>query len=207
MKKHGRFFFPDSDIHFQDNLGINGYYQEDTFNAAVKHCKETYWFVDIGAHVGMWTVKAAHHGFKHIIAYEPVLEHVECFIENTKELKARVDLYNIMLGNGGYGRMKQFITGNTGALQGEYSDKPKDGYTYQVHRIDDIFPGNIPIDLMKLDVEGAEKDILAGAKETLLRRKPVVVVEQKHNFDAMDFLRGIGMKLAETVRKDHVFIW
>jgi len=35
------------------------------------------------------------------------------------------------------------------------------------------------VDLIKIDVEGFEEEILAGAMETIIRNKPVIVVEQQ----------------------------
>jgi FkbM family methyltransferase len=44
-------------------------------------------------------------------------------------------------------------------------------------RLDDLLPPDLPIALMKIDVEGAEFRVLSGARQTLQRWKPVVVFE------------------------------
>lgn len=207
MIKHGRYFFPDSDTHFPERINENGFYQEDTFEAALKYCKATHCFMDIGAHIGLWTVKAIDSGFDRVIAFEPVLEHGECFKANTFPLNARIDLYDVILGNGGYGRMYNFLDGNTGALKVEFSDKPDNGFR-PIHKLDDLLPEAPPqIDLLKIDVEGFEKQVLEGAKETILRCRPVIVVEQKSNREAIAYLQSLGAILQANVRRDYIFTW
>lgn len=206
MKKHGRYYFPNSDTHFAERINENGYYQEDTFNAALKYCKATHCFVDIGAHIGLWTVKAVDSGFDRIIAFEPVLEHRECFQANAFSLDARIDLYDAILGNGGYGKMNNFISGNTGALEVQYSDEPKIGYR-PIHKLTDFLETRQQIDLMKIDVEGFEQKILEGAKDILLASRPVVVIEQKSNKDGFHYLQELGAIYQERVRRDYIFTW
>ena len=47
----------------------------------------------------------------------------------------------------------------------------------QVERLDDLIPPNLKIDLVKIDVEGAEYEVLQGAKRFLQKNKPLVLFE------------------------------
>jgi FkbM family methyltransferase len=47
----------------------------------------------------------------------------------------------------------------------------------ELKRLDDVVPSDIKIDLIKIDVEGAEFMVLKGAKELLLRNKPTIIFE------------------------------
>ncbi|MBL7772978.1 MAG: FkbM family methyltransferase [Chitinophagaceae bacterium] len=47
----------------------------------------------------------------------------------------------------------------------------------QTEKMDNILPWKAKIDLIKIDVEGAEQWVLEGAKETITRNQPVVIFE------------------------------
>jgi hypothetical protein len=49
--------------------------------------------------------------------------------------------------------------------------------TVRVERLDDALPEGLVPALIKIDVEGAEEQVLTGALETLRRHRPVVVLE------------------------------
>ena len=46
-----------------------------------------------------------------------------------------------------------------------------------MHKLDDVFPRDVTIEVMKVDVEGAELAVLEGAGETIERTKPYVIFE------------------------------
>ena len=56
---------------------------------------------------------------------------------------------------------------------------------------------------------------MLGAKETLIRNKPIIIVEQKgfssrHNetqFEAIDTLKNYGAKVIDKVHKDYILSW
>jgi FkbM family methyltransferase len=47
----------------------------------------------------------------------------------------------------------------------------------ELKRLDEVIPTDIKIDLIKIDVEGAEFMVLKGAKELLLKNKPAIIFE------------------------------
>jgi FkbM family methyltransferase len=47
----------------------------------------------------------------------------------------------------------------------------------ELKKLDDVFPSGIAVDFIKIDVEGAELGVLQGAKNILLKNKPVIIFE------------------------------
>jgi len=47
----------------------------------------------------------------------------------------------------------------------------------ELKRLDDVIPSDLPIGLIKIDVEGAELGVLRGAQELLNRDRPLVIFE------------------------------
>jgi FkbM family methyltransferase len=47
----------------------------------------------------------------------------------------------------------------------------------QVERLDDVIPADYSPDFIKIDVEGAERDVIAGGLETIKRARPLVIFE------------------------------
>ena len=69
--------------------------------------------------------------------------------------------------------------------------------------------------MIKIDVEGFEEEILAGAEQTILRNKPIIAIEQqKHEYkDAIAELPSVkmlerwGYKVVGQVKKDWIMKW
>jgi FkbM family methyltransferase len=85
--------------------------------------------------------------------------------------------------------------------------------TIPMHRLDSL---ELPrIDYIKIDCEGYENTILRGAKQTILRDRPVMVVEHKKHQDvghtdidqALDTLISWGAKVIGRVNNDYVVGW
>lgn len=67
-----------------------------------------------------------------------------------------------------------------------------------VQRVDDeVQSGRLrPPDVLKIDVEGSEIDVLAGARQTLNEHRPVVICElHETNREVYDLLSTLGYEL------------
>jgi FkbM family methyltransferase len=65
---------------------------------------------------------------------------------------------------------------------------PSQELHYKAQLLDTILAGINRIDLMKIDVEGAELKVLKGARETITRCKPVVIFEC--GYGGLEFFNG-----------------
>jgi FkbM family methyltransferase len=57
--------------------------------------------------------------------------------------------------------------------------------TVRCERLDDVLPEGVAPGFIKIDVEGAEEQVLQGALETLQRHRPVIAFE--HGFGSADY--------------------
>lgn len=164
-------------------------------------------FVDVGAHVGLWSMQAET-DFDMIFAFEPHPVHADLFGRNVRKGSAVV-LAQVALGD----REGTVGIASRPGSSGDSHVTP-DGMIPM--RTLDSFPLR-RVDLLKIDTEGYELPICIGARETLMRTKPVVVVEQKgkerDHFDgeheaARRYLEGLGMKpLLPPISGDWIMGW
>lgn len=203
---------PRTDKHFPQYLAqapkVAGrrMYQPQHIQQAVQLCHSRRVAVDIGAHVGFWSYYLAE-AFSSVHAFEPNESFAHCFERNVRSKNVR--LHRVALGEAERKVVLEVDWENTGAThvgtaaQGDIPMRRLDDY-----RLDSV-------DFIKVDVEGYERLVLEGARETLGRCQPVVIVEQKEFSDrygderyaASDLLVSMGaVQLAEVV-KDRIFGW
>ncbi|MDP1623081.1 MAG: FkbM family methyltransferase [Bacteroidales bacterium] len=66
--------------------------------------------------------------------------------------------------------------------------------------LDDVIPDDLPVDFIKVDVEGAEFRVLKGAINTLRRCKPVIIFE--FGLGAADFYNSKPNELHQFITRD-----
>jgi FkbM family methyltransferase len=124
-------------------------------------------FVDVGANVGSYTILAAGVSEAQCVSLEPVPETFAHLVENVRlnDLASRVLCRNIAVGSAD-GTLK-FTTGldtiNHAVAEGEIVHDVVD---VPVATLDRILQGIDPA-VIKIDVEGFEKQVLDGAEQTL----------------------------------------
>ncbi|MCC7467054.1 MAG: FkbM family methyltransferase [Saprospiraceae bacterium] len=72
-------------------------------------------------------------------------------------------------------------------LQKREYDRPNEEdtlITVRTRKLDDIWPSDLPLHIMKIDVEGGERLVLEGSIQTISRWKPTVIFE--HGMGASD---------------------
>lgn len=174
--------------------------------------------VQAGGNFGVWPWLLAEH-FTKVITFEPEPVNFRLMCQNLRET------FNIVTRNQGLGA-------EAGCLQMHKSRR-----NHGAHRIKFDTPGEIEVipldslslqalDLLDLDIEGAEPYALEGAKDTIARFKPVIVIEQwrawderkraysrghekelyGNDYSGTQWLLDHGYKLVDRVSQDSIFM-
>jgi len=208
MKQVYNYWLPDSDNHFKRLIkkrisqGGPPEYQDLIREAAYNYITDFDLCIDVGANVGLFTVPLSKK-FKKIIAFEPVDQVYECLKRNTHGLN--VELRKYALGNANSTVDIEVVNDNTG--QSYVKDETLGNGNIDLKRMDDL---DLPkFGLLKLDCERYELEILKGGIETILKYKPIIIVEQHPDteFCAGTFLKKHGAIELAKVKKDYVFGW
>lgn len=181
-----------------------GTYQIKKLRRALTYCASFRTAIDIGAHVGMWTMQLAKR-FEKVQSFEPMTSHVECFLKN-------VDAGNVML--------HQYALGQERKQVSMHSTPNSSGDTYvqsgddvEMIRLDDLALESV--DFVKLDCEGYEFFALMGGMQTIRKWRPVIIVEQKPGkaqkfglgeTDAVQLLESVGYRQAEVLAGDYIMV-
>lgn len=208
-------WFPDNESHFPKMIkksvdrGGPAEYQYQVRDQSLMHVKKFSVALDIGANVGLWS-RSLCNNFRTVIAFEPVAMFTECLIRNVNASNLQVK--DFALGDR-QTRATMIITeGNTGHTHIDPCTLGT-GDT-EVYCLDDLDLDEV--DYVKIDCEGYEYRILQGAKETIQRCRPVVVVEQKPHdaysdqygqHAAIDLLKSWGMIRLDQVKDDWIMGW
>jgi len=192
-------------------------------------------YVDVGAHVGLWAMWISPH-FEKTEAFEPVELHHDIFPYNMPDGDYKVRLYRCGLGDphGPDGNPAEFeimdmevAAHHTGSFHVHDPRRGREARADNVDKRDGDGPPLIErgvtikrldsfkfddVDLIKIDVEGWELPVVKGAASTIVRCRPVVVVEQKGNGErgyghepnaAVNVLRELGMEQADCMAGDY----
>lgn len=162
--------------------------------------------IDVGCHKGellQEMIKLAPEGQHY--AFEP-LPHLFDGLRNRFSNHATILPY--ALSNQSGNARFQFVKGMpaySGLKRRSYDGKSPEIEEIEVERrtLDDVLPSSYFIDFMKIDVEGAEMDVLKGAKSALDRSQPILLFEcglganDHYGYNAskvFDILRDLHLK-------------
>jgi FkbM family methyltransferase len=220
MFQHQNIWLPDGEKHFPQWMDKNGElvdgrgtYQIKKFREALRHVKQWRTAVDVGAHVGLWTMQLAKR-FKMVHAFEPMEVFRECWKRNVTA--DGVMIHPVALGARDGFAIMRYDPADSGGTHVESSDFASDfDGAVTMMRMDDL--DLLDVDFVKIDCEGFEHHVIEGARETLLRWKPCVIVEQKPhklgpNFGikgapAVDALVAMGATIRAVMGGDYMLAW
>lgn len=177
-------------------LTLNQRYDKWTFQIFRRVCRPDSSCVDVGCHEGEMLaamIGCAPNGTHY--AFEP-LPHM---YEELKRKFPKCIVHPIALSNEKGKASFNYVVSGPGfsGFRPHAYDRPdheEQTLIVEKDRLDNVLPADARIDLIKVDVEGAELEVFEGAVETLRRCKPVVVFEH-----------GIGGADAYGTRPEQVF--
>jgi len=186
-----------------DIVKYNDFWEFNLFNCFKQYFPKEGLMLDIGANIGAHCVQ-----FKHyfpdlkIWAFEP-------FFENYNLLKTNTDRYNdVHCFNVGVGSNNSMVHfgGEEEKNSGVVKVVPNSNITNLVMALDSIsFPE--PIKFIKIDIEGHELSAFEGMKETILKYKPLIWLEDNKK-TAVSYLEKLGYKiiLKQTATNDYLMV-
>ncbi len=201
---------------FRDML--NGVYDTYVFDALPKELAPGSVILDIGAHIGYHALSfAALYPTCRVIAFEPNPANMERAQRNlalSPDLTARIRMMEVALSDtAGTVAMSGSSNVEDQTSSGSYIDgasKPLEDAVYEKAGFHTFPVKARPLDqlaaeegwprvaLMKIDVEGAEHLVLAGALDTLRRHHPLLLIEI-HSvlcmLEVSDLLRALGYRI------------
>ena len=201
---------PDNDKIFLKHLEKypNTTYQQEAINEAFNHVKNFNNVIDIGANIGLHSVRFSSK-FKKVFSFEPVSSNYECLEKNTETFE------NIERFKSGLGEDTKIETisipknsNNCGAYSivdfVNYEDELVEEQI-QIKKLDDF---NLNADLIKIDAQGFEVPILKGSIDTLERCKPVLILEAEWKQDLRnmnELLDPLGYEMIKKIKHDTVW--
>jgi FkbM family methyltransferase len=144
-------------------------------------------FVDIGAHVGTWAIRATR-TFRHVVAIEPH----PVFNRILRTTVAMNVIQNISV-------VSAILSNESSETQVSSTNSTKDQKRDLRVPIRTLDSFKLKPDLIKIDTEGSEFRVLQGASQTL-RAKPMIVIET-HSREALvksrQFVEAQGYSIRE----------
>ena len=188
-RKSMQFF---NDIVLSLSLNAKGFKNYGNFNLTGEKrfikliSKEINFSIDIGANVGKYTKLLLAETNSEVIAFEPLPKAFEELKEIEKNFSSRLNVYNFGIGNKNSNLELNYSTEKS-ELASFIQDLDKLSFVdsknnkkiiVEVMTLDSFFKKyeqtykEKEIDLLKIDTEGFELEVLNGASETLINKKP-----------------------------------
>jgi FkbM family methyltransferase len=200
----------DKGSHMGNYIYWQGFYSRSELMALEAVLKPDSVFIDVGANNGYFTLFAAKRTRNgRVLSFEPVSTYFSN-MEHNVELNQfeNVELFNIGLSDG---------TAEELPIYSDVADENRDGLatiypgghrntqigTIKLSSLDRVAAEQklVKVDVIKIDVEGAEFDVLKGGRSVLERWHPAILIELSRETssnagysvkDVMDYLGGFG---------------
>ncbi len=186
----------------QANLFFLGHYEQAELRLLKTTLKEGGTFIDLGANIGLYSLTASRIVGQHgrIISFEPFSKNYNKFIQNLELNK--LNNTNVVPEKKAVGKYNSTLTlysNSSDSNMGMASTKERlhtDKETVESVSIDTYLKdkGISKVDLIKIDIEGHEKDALMGMEETIKNMKPSFIIEILEGEDKQFFINFFKSK-------------
>jgi FkbM family methyltransferase len=166
---------------------------EDAFDLKKGVC-----FLDVGANVGKYTLRAAilvgESG--KVIAVEPNKGNFRVLVKNIELNKLQNCIPFNIAASSTDGEVTLFLGPNS-AEHSIVQDFGRGSYRIRARALDKVLneTGIEKVDIIKIDVEGAELEVLEGLNMTLKKENPLIVIEihpLKNKYKIVEYLNNLG---------------
>jgi FkbM family methyltransferase len=169
-------------------------------------CTQRRTAVQAGGNVGIWPMHLSKY-FNHVHTFEPDPANYACLLRNVARIP-NISSTRVALGDRETIAVLQVVQGNSGA---SYLESPGSGVGVPVITLDSLNLSDV--DLLQLDVEGFELQALKGARETIRRCAPLIVLElkglgERHGYsdaDVIEYLSTLGYTQSGVAHRDVIF--
>ncbi len=178
-------------------LSIGDHEAELPFVRALLRSEDT--FVDVGANIGVYSIIAAVRGAR-VLAFEPNGSARATLTANLalNHIEDRVQVLSCALAD--FSGRARFTTDLEAANHLDIEPEAK-GEVVDVCELDTLIEPGARVTLIKIDVEGFDEAVLRGARGTLERERPVLIVETWAG--AQSIRRFLGMLQYEFFLYEH----
>lgn len=193
-------FYIDNGFDFLKNQLRNGYAWEPyIIELLEKYIQPGTTAIDIGAHIGTHTMTMSKcvGEMGKVIAFEPQLKLFAELSENIK-LNDLTNVFPFRHAIGNFQNKKIEMNPATELSEGSTSIG-SGGDLVTMITLDSINLSNVS--LIKIDVEGFENEVLDGAKQTIMKNRPVIIIEIMGGYSWDTCPNHIKEKIFHTVSK------
>lgn len=192
--RHGPFVVNSNDIYIGQALLFYGEYCEAELNFLKHFIKSGDTVIDVGANIGAFSIPFAQHvgAQGRVIAIEPQPLVFHCLQQNGK-MNACNNITYHQLGAGAFETILELDNpdyhqrGNFGAVSLTASGQ---GMKVYIKRLDDVL-GSTTVHLIKIDVEGMEREVLLGAANILKQHRPFLYIENDRQENSAELITTV----------------
>jgi FkbM family methyltransferase len=173
---------PSIDQGVERSLFETGIYERGTLDFMEKHLSSGDTFIDIGANIGLMSLIAEKAVGKsgNVWAFEANPKTFQ-ILEKNLDLNATNSIHTFECGLGDKKETKILYDNwsiNRGAASTVVKGENATETVISILTLDEVVVGqSISVDMIKIDVEGMELEVLAGAQQTIEKNQPFLIVE------------------------------